>query len=142
MKNPEKEAGIEASYDELEDEKIDGLNHQIDLLSDRRNMVIKVNRAAKTALDVFADILVKEKLDRNDLELIIDRVLVFEDHLEIRLQRDIDSLLRCESLEDAVNSKSGIGNSLKTVIQSAKNRADKVFNVNVINDGDRLTSCS
>ncbi|MGM9652006.1 MAG: stage V sporulation T C-terminal domain-containing protein [Eubacteriales bacterium] len=141
MKKPEKEAEIEATYDELEEElqkKIDGLNHQIDLLSDKRNTVIQVNRAAKTALDVFADILNKEKLDRSDLELIIDRVLVFEDHLEIRLQRDIDALLRCGVPEEAVNFDSGIENSLKTVIQSAKNRADKVFDVNVINDGDPL----
>ena len=141
MKKPEKEAEIEATYDELEEElqkKIDGLNHQLDLLSDKRNTVIQVNRAAKTALDVFADILAKEKLDRNDLELIIDRVLVFEDHLEIKLQRDIDALLRCGTLGDAVNFKSGIEDSLKTVIQSAKNRADKVYDVNVINEGDPL----
>lgn len=142
MKKPEKEAEIEATYDELEEElqkKIDGLNHQIDLLSDKRNTVIKVNRAAKTALEVFADILAKEKLDRNDLELIIDRVLVFEDHLEIKLQRDIGSLLRCGTLEEAANFNSGIENSLHCrLVQSAEKRPDKVFDVNVIYDGDPL----
>ncbi|MBS7227338.1 MAG: recombinase family protein [Oscillospiraceae bacterium] len=142
MKKPEKEAEIEATYDELEEElqkKIDGLNHQIDLLSDKRNTVIKVNRAAKTALEVFADILAKEKLDRNDLELIIDRVLVFEDHLEIKLQRDIDSLLRCGTLEEAANFNSGIENSLHCrLVQSADKRPDKVFDVNVVYDGDPL----
>lgn len=142
MKKPEKEAEIEATYDELEEElqkKIDGLNHQIDLLSDRRNTVIKVNRAAKTALEVFADILAKEKLDRNDLELIIDRVLVFEDHLEIKLQRDIDSILRYGTLEEAANFNSGIENSLHCrLVQSADKRPDKVFDVNVISDGDPL----
>lgn len=142
MKKPEKEAEIEATYDELEEElqkKIDGLNHQIDLLSDKRNTVIKVNRAAKTALEVFADILAKEKLDRNDLELIIDRVLVFEDHLEIKLQRDIDSLLRCGTLEEAANFNSGIENILHCrLVQSAEKRPDKVFDVNVISEGDPL----
>ena len=142
MKKPEKEAEIEATYDELEEElqkKIDGLNHQIDLLSDKRNTVIKANRAAKTALEVFADILAKEKLDRNDLELIIDRVLVFEDHLEIKLQRDIDSLLRCGTLEEAASFNSGIENSLHCrLVQSADKRPDKVFDVNVIYDGDPL----
>ena len=142
MKKPEKEAEIEATYDELEEElqkKIDGLNHQIDLLSDKRNTVIKVNRAAKTALEVFADILAKEKLDRNDLELIIDRVLVFEDHLEIKLQRDIDSLLRYGTLEEAGNFNSGIENILHCrLVQSADNRPDKVFDVNVVYDGDPL----
>ena len=142
MKKPEKEAEIEATYDELEEElqkKIDGLNHQIDLLSDKRNTVIKVNRAVKTALEVFADILAKEKLDRNDLELIIDRVLVFEDHLEIKLQRDIDSLLRCGTLGEAANFNSGIENSLHCrFVQSADKRPDKVFDVNVVYDGDPL----
>ena len=142
MKKPEKEAEIEATYDELEEElqkKIDGLNHQIDLLSDKRNTVIKANRAAKTALEVFADILAKEKLDRNDLELIIDRVLVFEDHLEIKLQRDIDSLLRCGTLEEAANFNSGIENSLHCrFVQSAEKRPDKVFDVNVVSNGDPL----
>ncbi len=142
MKKPEREAEIEATYDELEAElqkKIDGLNHQIDLLSDKRNMVIKVNRAAKTALDVFADILAKEKLERNDLELIIDRVLVFEDHLEIKLQRDIDSLLRCGTLEDTANFNSGIENSLNSrLVQSATHQKDKVFDVHVISNGDPL----
>ena len=142
MKKPEKEAEIEATYDELEEElqkKIDGLKHQIDLLSDKRNTVIKVNHAAKTALDVFADILAKEKLDRNDLELIIDRVFVFEDHLEIKLQRDIDSLLRCGTLEEAANFNSGIENILHCrLVQSADRRPDKVFDVNVVYDGDPL----
>ncbi len=142
MKKPDREAEIDAIYDELEEDlqrKIDGLNHQIDLLSDKRNTVIKVNRAAKTALEVFADILEKEKLDRNDLDLIIDRVLVFEDHLEVKLQRDIDALLRCDGREDAVNFNLGIENSLNfRIVQSANKRPDKVFDVNVVSDGDPL----
>ena len=142
MKKPDREAEIEATYDELEAElqqKIDGLNHQIDLLSDKRNTVIKVNRAAKTALEVFRDILSKDKLDRNDLELIIDRVLVYEDHLEIKLQRDIDSILRSGTLEETVNFNQGIENSLQCrLIQSARNQKDKVFDVSVISNGDPL----
>ena len=141
MKKPEQEASLEATYDELEAElqkKIDGLNHQIDLLTDKRNMVIKVNRAAKTALDVFGDILTKEALDRNDLELIIERILVYEDHLEIKLQPDVDALLRCGTLEDAVNFNQDIENTIRQLVQTAKNQKDKVFDVNVINDGDPL----
>ena len=142
MKKPDREAEIEATYDELEAElqqKIDGLNHQIDLLSDKRNTIIQVNRAAKTALEVFRDILSKDKLDRNDLELIIDRVLVYEDHLEIKLQRDIDSILRSGTLEETVNFNQGIENSLQCrLIQSARNQKDKVFDVSVISNGDPL----
>lgn len=140
MKKPEQEASIDANYDELEanlQKKIDGLNHQIDLLSDKRNTAIKVNRAAKTTLDVLADILRKEKFDRNDLELIIDRVMVFEDHLEIRLQRDIDSLLRCGTLEKAIKFNLCIENILNCrIVQRTDKHPDKVFDINVISNGD------
>ena len=141
MKKPEQEASIEALYDEMEDDlqkKIDGLNHQIDLLSDKRNTIIQVNRVAKTAIDVFHDILEKDKLERNDLELLIDKIFVFEDHLEIRLQSDIDTLLRCGTLEDAANFKQGTENIETTLIQSSKGHEDKVFRVHVISDGDPL----
>ena len=62
MKHPENEASIEELYEEMETElqgKIDGLKHQIDLLSDRRNTIIEANRTAKTALEVFDDLLHK-----------------------------------------------------------------------------------
>lgn len=147
MKKPEQEEMIEATYDEMEAElqkKIDGLNHQIDILSDKRNTYIRVNRAAKTALEVFDDILHKDKLERNDLELLIDRILVYEDHLEIKLQADIDSLLHCGTLEEckkeisAANFNSGTGNIENTISQSSKNHGDKVFRVNVVSNGDPL----
>ena len=141
MKKPEQEASIEALYDEMEadlQKKIGGINHQIDLLSDKRNTIIQVNRVAKTAIDVFHDILEKGTLERGDLELLIDKILVFEDHLEIRLQSDIDTLLRCGTLEDAANFKQGTENIENTLIQSSKGHEDKVFRVNVISDGDPL----
>ena len=147
MKKPEQEEMIEATYDEMEAElqkKIDGLNHQIDILSDKRNTYIRVNRAAKTALEVFDDILHKDKLERNDLELLIDRILVYEDHLEIKLQADIDSLLHCGTIEEcrkeisAANFNSGTGNIKNTISQSSKNHGDKVFRVNVVSNGDPL----
>lgn len=141
MKKPEQEASIEALYDEMEadlQKKIDGINHQIDLLSDKRNTIIQVNRVAKTAIDLFRDILEKGTLERGDLELLIDKILVFEDHLEIRLQSDIDTLLRCGTLEDAANFKQGTKNIESTLIQSSKGHEDKVFRVRVISDGDPL----
>ena len=57
--------------------KINGLNHQIELLSNKRNTIIEVNRTAKTALEVFDDdLLHKPKMERNDLELMIDKITV------------------------------------------------------------------
>src|SRR5699024_7600170 len=106
MKHPDQEALLEETYDEMESDlqrRIEGLTHQIDLLADRRNTILRVNRVAKTAMDVFGDILAKEKLDRNDLRLIIDHIRVYEDHLEIQLQADIDQLLRSCEPEATVN---------------------------------------
>ena len=141
MKHPEQEKLLEETYDEMEADlqrKIDGLENQIQLLSDKRNTIIQVNRTAKTAIDVFRDILEKDKLDRTDLELIISRIYVFEDHLELHLQSDIDTLIRTEKMEDTVNFNQGIGDLSCRIVQSAKNQKDKVFDVHVISDGDPL----
>ena len=104
-----------------------------------------MNRVAKTAIDVFRDILEKDKLERNDLELLIDKILVYEDHLEIKLQSDIDTLLRCGTLpaetEDAASFNSSTENIENTLIQSSKNHEDKVFRVSVISNGDASTEC-
>ena len=142
MKHPEQEALLAETYDELEadlQKKIEGLNHQIDMLANKRNTIIEVNRSARTALEVFADILQKEHLERADLELMIRNIRVFEDHLEIELQSDIDAILHAAPREDAVNFKGGMEHSAQiTVIQSAAKRPDKVFHANVISDGDPL----
>ena len=141
MKHPDQEAALDATYDEMEEDllrKIEGIEKQIQMLSDKRNTIIQVNRVAKTAIDVFKDILEKEKLDRTDLELIIQRIHVYEDHLEIQLQADIDALIRTDAMEDTVNFNQGIENLSCRIVQSAKNQKDKVFDVHVISDGDPL----
>lgn len=141
MKHPEQEELLAETYDELEadlQKKIEGLNHQITMLSDKRNTIIQINRTAKTAMEVFEDILNKEALDRNDLELIIRRIQVYEDRLEIYLQADIDALLHMSEKENAVNFNSGTENIENRLIQSSKNHGDKVFRVNVISNGDPL----
>ena len=132
MKHPEQEETLEETYDELESDllrRMEGLRHQLRLTADKRNTIIRVNRAAKTALEVFDDILAKDKLDRNDLELMIQRIDVYEDHLEIRLQADIDSILRCGALPE---------NEIDYLIQSAVRRPDKVYGIHVVNEGDPL----
>ena len=142
MKHPENEASIEELYVEMETElqgKIDGLKHQIDLLSDRRNTIIEANRTAKTALEVFDDLLHKPKMERNDLELMIQKIDVFEDHLEVHLQADIDELLHCTAEENVVNFNSGIESAEKCrIVQCSRNQKDKTFDVSVISSGDPL----
>ena len=157
MKHPEQEELLSETYAELEadlQKKIEGIRHQIDMLSDKRNTIIQVNRAARTAMEVFGDILRKDALERNDLELIIRKIQVYEDHLEIQLQSDVDAILRSGTLpveqtvavaamapagEDTVNFKGGMEHiSPVTIVQTAKRRPDKVFHANVISDGDPL----
>ena len=142
MKHPENEASIEELYEEMETElqgKIDGLKHQIDLLSDRRNTIIEANRTAKTALEVFDDLLHKPKMERNDLELMIEKIDVFEDHLEVHLLADIDELLHCTAEENVVNFNSGIESAEKCrIVQCSRNQKDKTFDVSVISNGDPL----
>ena len=138
MKHPDRETELDQLYDEMEadlQKRIDGLNHQLDLLTDKRNTIIQTNRTAKTVLDVFQDILEKDHLERSDLDLLIDRILVYEDHLEICLHSDIDTLLRCGSDAQTVEIPAEGEPSL---IQSSKNREDKVFRVHVVSEGDPL----
>ena len=163
MKHPEQEELLAETYDELEadlQKKIEGLDHQITMLSDKRNTIIQINRTAKTAMEVFQDILDKEALDRRDLELMIQRINVFEDHLEIQLCADIDALLHASEQENAVNFNSGTENIENQsvgadahihprvdvgidpyeiqLVQGSRNHGDKVFRVNVISNGDPL----
>ena len=152
-KRPQNEAIINQTYDEMEadiESRISALSKQIEMTKDRENTIIRVNRAAKTAIEVFDEILEKDKLDPKDLHLIIDKIFVYEDHVEIKLKADIDSILRCgmlpeeskepEKLEDSPeNFNFGTKDSLQvTTVQTSQKRPDKVFRANVICDGDPL----
>ena len=150
-KHPEQESILDSTYDDLEADlvrRIANLQNQIQLAADKRNTIIRVNRAAKTAMEVFDDLLHKEHLDRSDLQLIIDKIKVYEDHLEVWLKADIDTLLHCGTLpnENAPVAVEGdiIAFSESTearpvaLVQQTSNRPDKVFRVNVISNGDPL----
>ena len=145
MRHPEREDSIEESYDELLleiDAKIEGIENQILLTHQKQNTVVKVNRIAKLAVDIFGAILDKNRLDKNDLELIIDKIYVYEDHIHIKLKDDIECILKSGTLaetEQAANFERGIIDSLSAVaVQSSNNRRDKVYDVNIISNGDPL----
>lgn len=152
MKHPENEETLAETYDGLENDllhRIEGLDHRIAMAEDKRNTIIRVNRAAKTAMEVFDDLLHKERLDRSDLQLIIDKIKVYEDHLEVWLKSDIDTLLRCGTLSEEGAPAAVEGDIISfpkdaesappiTLIQQTSNRPDKVFRVNVISNGDPL----
>ena len=157
MKHPEQEDFLEETYDQLEADlmgRIEGIQNQLRMATDKRNTILQVNRAAKTAMEVFEDILQKEHLDRQDLQLIIEKIKVYEDHLEIQLKADIDAILRSGTLEkerpeaiaamaplsgDSANFNWGMEHiSPITIVQRSEKRRDKVFHANVISDGDPL----
>jgi stage V sporulation protein T len=77
---------------------------------------------------VFEGILQKESLERPDLELILQQIRVFEDHLEIQLKPDIDGILQSNFDE----------NEAITFLQTAKNHENREFFTNIISDGDPL----
>lgn len=154
---------IEETYIELEDEatlRISGLQNQINLTSDKRNDIIRINRLARTVIDVFNDILEKPALDRTDLQLIIDKIIIFEDHIDVKLKADVDALLHAERLREEsipVNFEDGskvilnANGKLTTLYMERENRqnttkvrmktrnhSERLFTVNVISSGDPL----
>ena len=93
-------------------------------------------------LDVFESILTKPNLDKRDIGLIVDRIVVCEDHIEIKLKADIDGLLEACSAGDYATFTQGSKDiSNETIVQSAPKRPDKVFAVNVINSGESCKVC-
>ena len=93
-------------------------------------------------MEVFDDILDKDRLDPQDLNLILDQIIVFEDHIDVKLKADIDTLLKTGELpeggeEDAANFKWGTEGQV-IVVKKEKKRLDKAFRVNTISEGDPL----
>ena len=145
MKHPDQEETLEETYDELESDllrRMEGLQNQIVMTTDKRNTIIRVNRAAKTAMEVFDDILNKEKLERADLELIIQKIVVYEDHLDIQLQADVDSILQSGTLPEEKPEAAAAMAPVNPrpyeieIVQESDKHNDKVFSVCVISNGD------
>ena len=142
---------IEETYDALIEEtnnRIEGLTNQLIMVADATNSIIRVNRISRTIIEIFDDILNKNTLDKNDLRLIIDRIIVYTDHIDVRLRADIDELLTTGTVEHLthanteaipVNFNSDTENIEKSTkgfsfvaTQRARNQRDKVFCVNVV----------
>ena len=56
--------------------------------------------ADNLSIDIFDLILNKEHLERNDLEIFIDKIIVFESYVEIRLKANIDPIIRNRELPE------------------------------------------
>lgn len=139
-KPPQQAEILEETYREMEAEltaRIAGLDRQIDHSIQLRSNLIQANRKAKTVLDIFQDILQKPTLSKQDISLIIDRITVYNDHLDIRLKSDVDALIQAK--EDSTGNFPLDSKDISSpLIQSTSNQPDKVFTVNVVNRGDPL----
>ena len=139
-----------------ESNRILGLESQIQMAMDRRNNIIRVNRTAKAVIDILQSIIEKPRLDRQDLELLIDKIVIFQDkeveegrtsgykHIEIHLKADVDAILHSGVLpgmvtEDTENFTFDIVDSLKTqLVRKVPKHQDEVYNINVVSKGDPL----
>ncbi len=139
---PEQAAVLCETYDELQNEitnRISDLEQQIASSINDRNSLLQTNRASRTVLSVLQSILDKEHLDKVDLSLIIDKILVYEAQLDIHLKPDIELLLSTGKWSDDENFNSDSeDNGIDMLVQDAIHQKDKVFAVNVVRDGDPL----
>ncbi len=129
-RHPEREELLERTYDELESDlmrRIDGLQRQANALHDRRSALRSVRSAAGTAMTVFDDLLRGDRLDRADLDLMLEKIRVFEDHIEVQLKADVDEMLSAQPAK---------GESC--VVQCARGQKQRAFSVRVISSGDPL----
>jgi stage V sporulation protein T len=147
-RHPEREEMLEEIYTEQIDEltlRLEGLRNQMQLAADKHNMIVSVNRTARTVMEVFDAIINKGTLSKVDVDFIIERITVYEDRVDIRLRPDIDTLLKTGTLpeqvceETAINFKQGTG-----ITETASRFAEittstgKNLSVNVISEGDPL----
>ncbi len=143
-RNPENEELLDETYGEMQDElanRISSLENQIALIADKHGAVLRVNRTAKAAIDIFDDIIAKKALTKADLDFIIDRITVYDSHIDIQLKSNIDTLLRLGlSAEKELNANFNPDtvNISQEAVQSVPNRRDKVIRVNVVREGDPL----
>ena len=137
-KSPQQAEILEETYREMEEElttRIAGLDRQIDSSIQLRSGMIQANRKSKTVLDVFSDILNKPALDKRDIGLIVQRITVYEDHLDLALKSDVDALI---SPQEGSENFSPDSKDISPLTPSVPSHGDKVFPVNVVSSGDPL----
>lgn len=136
MKHPEREELLEQTYDEMEaelEDKISSLKAQMTLNANRAGAVERLNKISRTAAEVFDGILRKEKLDKTDLDFLIERITVYENRIEVELKADIGAILQAGNFGE--QEKNGLE---QKIIHQERNQRDKPYTVNVVNGGDPL----
>lgn len=95
--NPEMRDIISETYEAMQKEKLETvsiLKKQIAEFKEMSEKTTELKEDLKTSLSVFDDIISKDGIERADLELIIDKILVHEDGgLELLFKHDIGELI-------------------------------------------------
>ncbi len=149
-KHPEQEDMLEEVYQEQVTDlmkQIEGCRSQIELATDKHNAIVKMNRTASTVIEVFDSILNKEKLSKVDVDFIVDRIDIFEDHIDIKLRSDIDALLTTGLDPELMPEVEEVGVNfeqdtkiidLSSLIAHIPHRKGDILSVHLISDGDPL----
>ena len=133
MRDPAQADILDEMYSEMIDElagRIDGLQNQIELVANRHSNAVRANRVAKTAVEVFDKVLNKEKLDKCDIELIIERITVYESRIDIQLKADLSHVLQHGGVDELV------------VTQESAKRKSKAFSVEAVSEGENVESAA
>ncbi len=160
IKHPEREDILDELYQEQIDDltlRIEGLKNQLQIACEKHNSIVRVNRTARTVIEVFDNIINKNSLTKADIDFIVSRIVVFTDHIDIHLKADIDALLKMGTLPEIQpesEAAMAISNDLKTVnpvfksgtkkpeinplIARKSRRNGENLSVNVISDGEPL----
>lgn len=132
------------NLNDLHYKKLKGMNFTDDYIKENQFKSIENNnnkqnivQVKKDTLKIFDDILEKEKLDKQDLETIIDCIYIYEDKIIIKLKSNIENILD-------IGNNIGISRQNITAIQKNQNHNDRKFFTqvkrgelcsNVINNG-------
>lgn len=141
MKHPDKEELLEQTYDEMEaelEDKISSLKAQMVLHENKTDAVARMNQISRTAAEVFDGILRKEKLDKVDLDFLIDQILVYENRIEVKLKADVGAILQAADFLEQEENPAGETVRTQEIIHQERNKRDKPYTVNVISGGDPL----
>lgn len=135
LRDPDNTDIIEETYDALEHDlisQITGVKNQLRMSGDKHNTVIQANRTAKTVIEVFDRILNADSIGQDDLQLVVERITVYDDAIEVQLKSDVRELLCCGVCDSDELPEGAI------IVQESTHHADKVLTVNVISSGDPL----
>ena len=137
MKNPNNREYIEEMYETMENEinnKISLVKNQIKNEERNKNDKENVIKAKKDALKILDDILSKDKLDKQDLETIIDCIYIYEDKIIIKLKSNIENILD-------LSNDIGLERENIVIMQKNKNHYDREFTTAIENIDNCSNEC-